>query len=264
MEAETRQTSPVGAQERVYRVRPYGLALRLFYTVLFTGAAVGVAITAFFVAREVALDCSRAAGTCVITRTYPLFGARRERFPLAAIQGTRLRQRATKNGALAYAVLLRTAQGDLEMSANYATTGRLAQKRDLDAFLGDPETPALHLTYDQGSPFGLVLGLFSLVMLVPVWSLWQEARVHCQDWRQTVVLERRRWPLPVWSRSLPRDQVAGNRIATRGVSSRRTFQLRLVLTTGEEVPLLQGWAGAPFAWYQQAAGELDRFLSVRA
>ncbi len=249
--------------ERVYRFRPYGLALRLFYTALFSGAALAMVFAAFFVAREVTLDCSRDTGTCVITRTYPLFGSRRESHPLAAIEGTGLRQRTAKNGALNYAVTLRTARGEIGLSAVYAGAGRMRQKRELDAFLAHPEAPSLHLAYDRGSPYGFLLCLFSLFLLLNLWSMWQEATVRFQDWRRAVVLERRRWPLPLWSRALPAGQLTGTRIATRGMRRRRTYRVLLLLATGEEVPLLKGWGGARFERYRQAADDLDLLIAPR-
>jgi hypothetical protein len=255
---------PPGAQDRVCRFRPYGPALRLAYTVLFAGMALALVVAAFFVAREVAVDGSRDSGSCVITRTYPLFGAFRERLPLAAIQGTRLRARTLKNGVQAYAVHLRTAQGETALSMSYEPAGRQRQQQELDAFLGNPGARSLHLVYDRGNPYGFLLCLASLALLLILWPVWQEATVRVQDWRGAVVLERRRWPLPPWTRTLPRNQVTGTRIATRGNRRRPTYRVHLVLATGEEVPLLQGWAGDRLAWYQRTADDLDRLIAPRA
>ena len=100
-------------QETVVRYRPCALPSRILFTLLLSTLGAGFIVFAFFAARQVAVDCSRQTGLCVVTRTYPLFGPRRQSFDLAAIGGTSLRARRGKNGVLSYAVLLDTGAGPL-------------------------------------------------------------------------------------------------------------------------------------------------------
>ena len=230
--------------ETSVRYRTSGPVVRVTATIFIGAATIAFIWMAFFMARQVVVDCNRDLGTCVITRTYPLFGAQRSYLALADLRGTGLRSRRTKNGAMTYAVTLRTQTGEEVVSASYAIRGRMAQKRALDAFLANPEAPPLHLVYDEGSPFGLLLGLFALVNLWVLWTTWQEATVRFERWRQAVVLERRRWPLPLWTRAFPAREVTGARVQDRGWRGRNS-KLRMVLTldSGEEVPLLGPWGG---------------------
>jgi len=227
-----------GREETCIIYEPYPWYARVFFTVLFLCAAVGFAVLALLTLRDVTVDCSHATGQCVLTRTYPMAIVRRELIALDAIRGTGLRGRATKNGGRAYAVTLVTAAGEDTLSSTYAPRGRQAQKRALDAFLADPDAPPLHLAYDTGSPFGLLLLFAPLVWLYVLWTLWQQARLRFETWRGAIVLERRRWPLAPWSRAFQRQEVTGAYVDERIGRRQTTYRVVLTLASGEEVPLL--------------------------
>jgi hypothetical protein len=248
--------------ETLVRYRPYGPVARILFTIMFAALAAGFLVFAFYVSSDVSVDASHQTGVCVVTRTFPLLGPRRESYPLAAILGTRMHSRVTKNGVIAYAVSLSTADGDRNISWQSAPRGRQAQKRALDAFLADPGAPPLHLGYDQGSPVAFLLGLVPLVWLWVLWTLWQQATVRFEWWRRAVVLERRRWPLPLWTRAFQTGEIAGTQVDQRGYRGRRSYRIALTLGSGEAVPLLGVWSGSAAA-PQAAAAELEAALRRR-
>jgi hypothetical protein len=237
--------------ETVVHYRPYSLITRILFTALFAALSLGFLAGAFFASRDVTIDCSHQTSLCVVTRAYPLLGARRESIDLASINGTRMRGRTTKNGSLTYAVFLSTTGGDRAISFQYAPRGRQGQKRALDAFLANPDAPPLHLLYDQGNPLGFLFCLAPLIWLWVLWTLWQQARVRFEWWRRAVVLERFRWPLPLWSRAFQVEEIAGAQVDRRGYPGRRTYRVDLLLGSGESVPLLTIRAG--FAGPSEAA-----------
>ena len=234
--------------ESVVLYRPCSPLARILFSLLFVGAIGGFAGMALFMTRTVRVDGSHGDSMLVITKTYPLFGARRELHDLASIQGTGLRSRVAKNGAVVYAVTLRTAGGEETITANYAAWGRQGQRRALDAFLAHPDAPPLHLLYDRGNPWGALFCIIPAIWLWVLWTLWQEATVRFEWWRNAVVLERRRWPLAPWSRALQLGELTGARVDERGVGRRKTFRVVLLLGSGEALPLLTFWAsGGPQA-----------------
>jgi len=249
-------------RETVVRYRPYGRWSRILFTLLFCAAAAGGVWSAFFTARTVTVDGDRGTSMLTITKVYPLLGTRRESHDLASILGTGQRSHRAKNGGIASAVTLRTAAGEEVVTARYATYGRTEQKQALDAFLADPGARELHLPYDQGSPLGFIMAIFSGVMVWLVWTLWQEASVRFEWWRDAVVLERRRWPAALWSRAFQAGEITGARVQMRGSSRKATYRVLLTLGSGEEVPLLTiGGSGPGLA--EAAADELRAALAGR-
>jgi len=249
-------------QETVVRYRPCALPSRILFTLLLSTLGAGFIVFAFFAARQVAVDCSRQTGLCVVTRTYPLFGPRRQSFDLAAIGGTSLRARRGKNGVLSYAVLLDTGAGPESISFQYAARGRQAQKRTLDAFLADPDAPPLHLDYDPGSPWAFLLFLAPAIWFWVLWTLWQDATVRFEWWRGAVVLERRRWPLRRWTRAFRLDEVTGADVDERGYRGRKTYRVELNLRSGESVPLLKV-RGSGAGMHEQVAAEINAAIGHR-
>jgi hypothetical protein len=120
----------------------------------------------------------------------------------------------------------------------------MAQQRALAAFLAHPEAPPLHLAYDRGHPYGLLLGAFGLVFAWVLWTIWQQATLRFEWWRRAVVLERRRWPLPLWTRAFQLSEVAGAGVEARS-GRRPTYRLLLNLRSGEDVPLLNVRGSGP-------------------
>ena len=230
--------------ETLIRHRPYSAAILWLLTLVMGCAGLAILGLPFYMARDVAVDASRGSGQLVITRTYPLLGPRREVLPLAGIRAAGLRSRTTKNGPPVFGVTLLTDAGERDIASEYAGTGRQAQQRALAAFLADPEAAPLHLDYDRGSAWGFLLYLTSLVWLWVLWTIWQEATLRFEWWRRAVVLERRRWPLPPWSRALRLDEVAGVRVDERGGAARRQHGYRVVLSLagGEDLPVLRSWS----------------------
>jgi hypothetical protein len=66
--------------------------------------------------------------------------------------------------------------------------------------------------------------------------------VRFEWWRRAVVVERRRWPLPLWTRSFQVEEVSGARVDLRGWTRRKTYRVVLTLRSGETVPVLDGWS----------------------
>jgi hypothetical protein len=249
--------------ETVVRYRPYAWPARILFTLLFAGFGLGFIGAAFFFARQVTVDCSHDTATCTITKTYPLLGARREWHDLASVRGTGLWSRRTKNGGMLYAVTLRTDAGEDSISASYAAFyARQGQKRALDAFLADADAPPLHILYDRGSPVGFVMCAFSLVMLWTLWTTWQVATVRFEWWRGAVVLERRRWPLALWSRAFQLAEVTGARVEERGMRRRNTYRVLLALGSGATVPLLTV-PGSGYGMHSEVAAELNAAIARR-
>jgi len=244
------------------RYQPNPPLTRVCFSFLFTAAMIGFLCAALFLTRDVDVDCAHGDASFVVTMTYPLLGHRRTFLDLGAIRGTGLRMRRGKNGVLTYAVTLRTAAGEDVFSAAYAPLpGRLAQKRALDAFLRHPEGPPLHLAYDRGNPFGFLVGLFALVMVWVLWTIWQQATLRFEGWRRALVLERRRWPLAPWTRAFQLGEVAGVEVETSWSRRRPTYRLVLNLHSGEEVPLLNV-RGSGLAYHEdlrrRISAELNR------
>ena len=227
--------------ETCIRFRPSGVANRMFATLFFSACALGFIGLAFFLARDVTVDLSHDTGLCVLTYQYPALGHRRTIIPLKAIHGTGLIISTAKGGRLVYTVTLLTTHGVEKISALTAAQGRQAQKRAIDAFLAQPDAPPLHLLYDQGSGIGLLVAAMALFMAFVLWSLWQEATVRFEWWRRAVVLERRRWPLALWTRAFQLEELAGVRINERSYRRRISYQAVLTLRSGEDVPLLGIW-----------------------
>jgi hypothetical protein len=252
--------SSVRRPETVVRFRPYAIYVQILFTLVFAASVLGFTVAAFFGARDVTIDASHGTSLLVVTRTYPLFGARRDSYGLAAIQGTGLRSRVTKNGVLTYGVMLR-AGGEESISFAYAARGRQAQKQAIDAFLADPGAPPLHIPYDRGNPWAFLLCGFSLIMLWTLWTMWQSATVRFEWWRRAVVLERRRWPLPLWTRAFQVEELTGARVDERGPRRRRTYRVVLILRTGEGVPLLTGWGGGGIGPNQDAADRISAAIA---
>lgn len=238
---------------------PFPPAQRLFFTLFFLAMIVGFTFLAGLATRDVTLDASHGTGQLVITRTYPLLGPRRDFLSLASVLGTGLRSRVAKGGGLTYALTLRTAEGEDTFSSTYARDGRQARKRDLDAFLADPEAPPLHLLYDQGSPWGFLVLIAPAAWLWVLWTLWQEATVRFEWWRGALVLERRRWPLRLWTRAFRLGEVAGAEVVEKQARRRPTYRVVLTLATGEEVPLLDV-SGAGRARHEETAAVLQGVL----
>jgi len=249
--------------ETVVRYRPCALPARILFTLLFTAIGAAFIVGSFFAARRVAIDCSHQTSLCVVTRTYPLLGPRRRSIDLAGIRGTGLRSRRGKNGVISYALLLDTGAGPEPVSFQYAPRGRQAQKAALDAFLADPGAPPLHLDYDQGNPWAFLICLAPAIWVWVLWTLWQEATVRFEWWRGAVVLERRRWPLPLWTRAFRADEVAGASVDERGSRGRRTFRVELALRSGESVPLLTARGSGP-GLHEAAVAAINAALRGRA
>jgi len=188
-----------------------------------------------------------------------LLGPRRETVSLEALLGTGLRSRVTKNHLLVYGVTLTTVAGEEDVSFNYVASGREAQKQTLDAFLADPGAPPLRLPYDRGAPWALLLFLVPLSWAWLLWTMWQRATVRFEPWRSAIILERRRWPLQLWTRAFHAGEVTGARADARTSRGRYSYRVVLTLASGEEVPLLNVW-GNGGAIHQEVANRINEAL----
>jgi hypothetical protein len=231
--------------ETLVPFQPYSFAVCVLFTLVFLAAAAGFLVFPFFGARDVTIDASHETSQLVVTKTYPLFGQRRDIYDLASIRGTSLRSRRAKNGSLTYALFLRTDLGEQSISFAYSPGWRQVQQRNVDAFLANPEAPPLHLSYDRGSPLIFLASIASVIFLWVLWTVWQSATVRFEWWRDAVVLERRRWPLPLWTRAFQLGELTGACVSERGYRSRKTYRVDLTLGSGETVPLLTTWGSSP-------------------
>ena len=238
---------------------PYSLTIRILLTLLFAATTAGFTALVLYSMRDVTLEADHATAQLAIVRTYPVLGPRRETLALGAIQGTGLRSRLARNRGLVYGVTLITAAGEEDVSFNYEPTGREAQKQALDAFLADPGAPPLGLPHDRGGPWALLLFLVPLSWAWLLWTMWQQATVRFEPWRSAIVLERRQWPLRLWTRAFHAGEVTGARADARTSRGRYSYRVVLTLASGEEVPLLTVW-GNGGAIHQDVANRINEAL----
>lgn len=101
-----------------------------------------------------------------------------------------------------------------------------------------------------------------VLWLWAVWTLWQEAAVRFEWWRGAIVLERRRWPLPLWPRAFRQGEVTGARVDEKVYRRRTTYRVLLTQASGEEVRLL-AVGGATRKRHEVAAAALQAVLAAR-
>lgn len=89
----------------------------------------GTLLPASFLAGNVTVDASHRTGTCLVTRTFPLFGERHRRYDLATLHGADLRSRIARNGLVTYGVTLKTPGGEEDVSSSYVAQERQEQQR---------------------------------------------------------------------------------------------------------------------------------------
>src|SRR4051812_40896685 len=159
--------APKGPSSDVVRYRPLG---RILPTVI--NVAIGLFAVAFVFggvtdATRTDVRCTRhvdRTGTCVITRSSPIFGESSKSVALSSILGTALRTSRSKNTSY-YHIVFVTADGDVEISPHGSRDEdeRELFEDELGGFLEDQTRISFARTYDRGSPWAVLALLFLLV-----------------------------------------------------------------------------------------------------
>jgi len=251
------------AIQEVVRYRPWSAFFRVFMTALLAPILGLVLGMTFLGTRTVTVDASRATGLLVVARYHPLSGTRRQVFALAGLRGTALFRSRDKHGRDTYSLALVTDSGRERISILGAGPERLAQQRRLDQFLADPGAPPLHLVYDQPRLQNLFVLLFVPILLGILRGFWLRAAIRVEAWRDTVLVERGRWPLGREVLTLRRGDVARAYVQERPGRRQTNARLALALTSGETVPVLTSWGGDR-RLVEAAAGRINGVLGIRA
>jgi hypothetical protein len=246
----------------VYRPQPVWAAVMI--SAMMLGMLGFMMVMAAEFVRTVTLDLSRSDDACTITRSYPLFGDSVERYPLSSIRGTRLVVSTGKHGSRSYEVQLTTAGDPVRLSLRTSPLSeRDPQKRQIDAFLAG-SAPRLHLVYDEASWTGAWTLLFSLLPLFFLRFMWQRARITIDPAGRVLRVERPRWPLRAATESFPLGEVTTADVReTRGSRGGRVYRVVLVLTSGQDVPLLRAYTNA-YSLHARAAERIKLALMQAA
>jgi hypothetical protein len=253
----TYRTAPAVAPPTVVVYRTLARWQRLLTTAILLVNFAGGAFVAALAATRVTIDCSRALGTCIVTKTYPVYGAVKASIPIASIEGTVLVPTHDDSNGDLYSLVFKTADGSisLESPADVAAT-RTQQKKAFDTFLAQDAIPSLHLDYDTPNPVFIFFLLWAIFPVFVLFGIWQRAVVRF-DWAtKTVLVERSFWPLWNPSRSYPLDHVTGAVIDQKAaVGGGNDYWLVLTHSSGERIRLLPG-SSRRFADHVVAAEEL--------
>jgi hypothetical protein len=211
--------------------------------------------------RSVVVDGSRTTGVLRITREWMGVPVGRETLPLATIRGSRLVEGHGRRAAF-YRVVLDTDRGARDLSTVASGEDRINQREALETFLKDPDAPAFRLVYDPPAYETALFLFFLFLPLAALQFLWQGVSIRLEAWRDTVTVERTRWPLRPVIQSLPRHEVVRAQVEVQPNRSSRQdpmYRILLVLASGQEVPLFKGWVAARRT-LESAAREINAAL----
>jgi len=237
------RTPPPLAPPSVVVYRPNGAFWRIVGTALLVLNFAAAAYFAAWAAGRVTVDCSRPAGSCTVTSTYPVHGTVRRSYPLDSIDDVEIVRVSSGDGVR---LVLKTASGPVPLSrTTEAAWLRQYQRRTIHNFLLDGRMDTVHVDYDVPSWASVGWLFWALLPLLSLFGIWRRARLRF-DWvSKAVILERSRWPLAgITSRAFSLDDVTGADVDERpSGGSTNEYRLVLTLASGDRVPLLFGSTG---------------------
>jgi hypothetical protein len=251
VDASYRTAPCVAEPPAVIRYRACGASALIYLTMVSLGFVFGGLFAAAQEARTVWLDCSRATELCTIVEARPGRSNVLTSVPIASIRRTEV-----TTGKSSYLQLV-TASGLVTVSSRGGSLSeRQAEERAIDAFLASDATPSLHVDCDRPSPMAIVFLAFAVGALLSVRYHFRRAVVRF-DWAsRVVVVERSRWPLPVWTRAFPLDDVTGAEVSVaEGARGRSSYSVVLQIASGPDLTLLAPSASGP-GHHEVAAAEI--------